>query len=175
MHRCRLVLPDASIVHLGNLLTIRSDYNPLRWLMGMDGQNGRSCGLGNAPLAFIIVHCPGQKHQVPDGVPRLPCDIEPVFPTDDDEMPDFEDEEGLTVLTRRAPWSKRADSEKGLTTADGRLDQDLGELTDEDDFELDAIDLYLATDLGAELDLDDQDALEDAIYDSKDPEATMVP
>lgn len=81
--------------------TTRSDNDALRWLMSVDDPAGRLMrwGLQLFPFDFTVTHSLKRKHQVPDAVGRLQRDTEPAFPTDGNELPNFEDATALEVHT----------------------------------------------------------------------------
>lgn len=67
--------------HTGRLMRWRSVIFPLRFSI----------------IYFIIIHCPGHKHQAPGGACRLRQDTEHKYPADGDEILTFAD---ATVLDR---------------------------------------------------------------------------
>lgn len=86
-----------------------------------------------SPLNFSTIQRPSRKHKVPDAVCRLCLDNEPAYPSDDDEIPNFEDETVLAVHIRSgATGDVNADPHsedtpaKGVETQPTELPPDFG-------------------------------------------------
>lgn len=62
--------------------------------------NRMRCILRLYQFYFSIIHCPAQKHQVADSVSLLRPDTEPNFPSNDIEIPNFDDGTALAARTR---------------------------------------------------------------------------
>lgn len=84
------------------LNTPAADYNPLRWLMAIYDHTCRLMRrrLWRSPFYFSIIHRPGCKHMVSDAFSRLQHDLEPTFPSNEDEIPNFKDVTALSLRTR---------------------------------------------------------------------------
>lgn len=102
-----------------------------------------------SPLYFLIIHCSRRKQKVTNAFFQLRRDGEPEFPSDDDEIPNFEE---ATVLAVRTPSGMLTDADPHRLAssvcqdtdddrADDPSDEEVG-LLDEEDLELDSIDLY---------------------------------
>lgn len=125
-----------------------------------------------SPLDISIIHRVGRVNQVPDAVSRLRRDREPAFISGDEEIPNFEDATVLAVCMRSGtlgndertrPDSIDPEDANGNAYDDQSDDED--DLLGKDNIEIDAIDLYQAADLEADIDPDHRDALADAERD----------
>lgn len=111
---------------------------------------------------FTIFHRPVRNQNIPDDLSRLLRDIELHYPSGDDEIPSFEYATVLAVRTcSRATADATAEPDGRLLETSNETDDDFDDPMAYDGFEVDAIDLYQAADLEADLDTDLRDALHD--------------